>query len=382
MRPTPSATPVGRPPTPSAASLAGEPLQPLAAGVGPHAAVLLASDLAARGRYREALGYASSAARQAPDDFGAWYLTARCRDALGEPGEALAAYSTCIALRPASARAYLARGTLALAKMKDPALAKADFDQVLRLNPDSSEGLLNRALALRSLKRYPDALRDLDKLLDRPDAPARTWFVRAGVRDASGDKAGAAADRTVGLKTEPTDARSANARGIARLSTDPAAALADFRKAEELAPGSVEGLTNQAYVLGERLDKPAEVLEVLERALKLSPDDANLRGGRAVLLARLGRADEAKAEVKKGLEMRSRPDDLIRAASAYAVLGPKDPQAAPEAVRLLAQALLQGEGFGIVETDADLARVKDDAAFRRVAEAVRTLRAAADGKLR
>ena len=149
-----------------------------------------------------------------------------------------------------------------------------------------------------------------------------------------------------------------------------------------MSPRYLEVLINQAYVLGEVQNKPADALEVLDRTLERFPDDVHARGGRAVVLARLGRSADAAAEVKKALALRSRPDDLLRAASAFAVLSPKDGAAAAEAIKLLGQALQAGEGYTLLDADLDLAYLKADKSFQRLAEAARVVREAAAGRLK
>jgi len=70
-------------------------------------------DLAARGRHADALPLADAVVAKNPDDFGGWFLKARCHDTLGQYQDARAAYATCAALRPLSACTYTARGELA-----------------------------------------------------------------------------------------------------------------------------------------------------------------------------------------------------------------------------------------------------------------------------
>ena len=62
--------------------------------------LLRAHDLAARGRFREALPLAARFVAKNPDDFGGWFLKARCHDVLGQYEDARPPYSTCAALRP------------------------------------------------------------------------------------------------------------------------------------------------------------------------------------------------------------------------------------------------------------------------------------------
>jgi eukaryotic-like serine/threonine-protein kinase len=88
-------------------------------GDGGRGDFLRACDLAARGRHKEALPVAAGFVVQHPDDFGGWYLKARCHHALGQYDDARAAYAVCFALRPLLPQAYAARGDLAFKHGKD-----------------------------------------------------------------------------------------------------------------------------------------------------------------------------------------------------------------------------------------------------------------------
>ncbi|MBO0701218.1 MAG: tetratricopeptide repeat protein, partial [Zavarzinella sp.] len=297
-----------------------------AVGDGGRAGFLRACDLAARGRHREALPLATAFVAKNPDDFGGWYLKARCHDVLGQYEDARAAYATCAALRPLSPRPLAARGNLAFRHAKDLDQAKADLDRALELDPNLVEARLTRALVLRGTRRYAEALADLDRLARDPNAPTRVYFVRAQVREATGDKAGAAADRAEGMNREPRDPASFVTRGLAKAPKDPEAALADFRAGEALDPLDPDPMVNQAWLLGEQMGRTADALAAVDRLLALYPDHPTGQGGRAVLLARLGRTEEAVAQARKCLENPSHALAYYQAGCAFAIVSAKDPK--------------------------------------------------------
>ena len=146
-------------------------------------------------------------------------------------------------------------------------------------------------------------------------APTRVYFVRAQVREAAGDKAGAAADRAEGMKRPPTDPASFVTRGRARERTDPEA-LADYRRRRTARPVlHPRALINIASVLGERLNRVDEALTATDHLLELYPDHPIGRGGRAVYLARLGQAEKAVVEARQLLVgSRRRPPTTTRPA--------------------------------------------------------------------
>jgi len=217
------------------------------------------------------------------------------------------------------------------------------------------------------------ALKDLTALLESPDAPTRTYFIRAATREALGDKDGAAADRSEGMKRLPRDPISFVDRGLAKAEADPEAALLDFQAAERLDPNYPDALTNQAWIYGEKLNRQKDALAVVERVLAKYPDHQNARGGKAVYLARLGRPKEAIAEAKILLDRAPQAAAYYQAACVYALVSGNDPTYKVEGIRLIATALRRGFGYDLISTDTDLNPLRADANFRTLAEGVRVM---------
>lgn len=341
---------------------------------------LLASEHTSHGQYREALEILQGLVREAPSQYGVWALKGRCHEQLGDSTEAISCYSTCIALRPDFAQPYVSRAAVVHNSKRDFHLMLADLDQALRLDPHHQAARLDRSLALTGLGRHKEALADLDTVLGHPDAPTRVYFLRADVRERLGDAQGAKEDRAAGLKHEPTDATSWIVRGVARLANDPDGALADFQEAEKRNPRSVDALMNQAYVLGEVRKKPSKALEAIDRLVRNHPDHDVGRATRGVLLARLGRVEEAVAEAKACLANQPRADVRYRVACIYALASvprpenPGDPALVRASERHLASALLDGWGFEYVLDDDDLAPLRNRPGFGQLLDVVRLLK--------
>jgi tetratricopeptide (TPR) repeat protein len=179
------------------------------------------------------------------------------------------------------------------------------------------------------------------------------------------------------------DERSWIARGLARLGSDPAAALADFDQALTLDPTSRDALQNKAHVLAEKLPAKTpdekqqltlQAIEQLDKALALYPDFAPARSGRGVLLARLGKRDAAVADARGALQRDTRPEVLYQVACIYALTVKEQPDDRLEALRLLAAALRQGYGHELLEIDSDLDLIRNNPEFRKLVTAARTLR--------
>lgn len=344
-----------------------------AIGDGGRGDYLRACDLAALGRFREALQIVAYFVAKHPDDFGGWFLKGKCHDVLGQYDDAQFAYSTCAALRPLSPRPLAARGEVAL-RNKDLYKAKADLDRAVRLDPNLFEARLTRAIVCRNLRQYQSSLSDLDALVDTPGVPTRVYFVRAQVRDLFGDKAGAAADRAEGMKRAPCDPASFVTRGLARATREPNEALADFVAAEKLDPFNVDALVNQAWLLGERMNRTEDAIAATNRLLVVYPDHLNARSGRAVLLARLGRCDEAIAEARKCLVNAPHISAYYKAGCVFAVLSRTDPKYRDEGLRLIATAILRGFGHDDILGDDDLNAFRDDERFRKLTDGVKAMK--------
>jgi tetratricopeptide (TPR) repeat protein len=202
------------------------------------------------------------------------------------------------------------------------------------------------------------------------------YFMRARLRDLAGDKAGAKRDFDLGMKSEPGDEKGWVARGVARINTDPAGALADFEAALALNPRSHSALQNRAHVLGKQ-GKTADAVRSLDRLLEFYPDSVMGRAGRGVLHARLGNAAAALADARGALERDTAAAYQFQVGSIYALLAKHDPGHKAEAIRLLSAALRAGFGFDLIETDKDLDPIRDTPEFKRVLDGARSLRAGA-----
>ncbi len=244
-------------------------------------AYLAAADLAATSRYKEALPLARWAVEAEPGRFGAWFTLAHCYSGLGQDAKAEAAYDVCLALTPDFYWAHFNRG-LARHRQKDYPGAIADFDAAARLRPAATDAYVNRALARQGLQDYAGAIADLTRALEGGAPQTRIYFIRARVHTLMKNPEATQADMTSGLKLVPTDEQSWVARGLARVDTDPEAALADFEKALELNPTSRAALQNKAHVLAEKLGRTADAASVLDRVIELYPDYLPARGPRGV----------------------------------------------------------------------------------------------------
>jgi eukaryotic-like serine/threonine-protein kinase len=334
----------------------------------------LASDHIAAGRLREALLLLQKAALDEPQNFWASFVLANCYERLAQDARAEARYGICIALKPSFPWSHFNRG-LALLRQQDYRAACADFDTVLKLRPDLNEAYLNRALARQGLQQHREAEEDLTEAIER-GGPTRLYFLRARVREKRGDKAGAQADYEEGMRRPPADEKSWLTRGFYLINRDPQAALADFDEALRWNPRSAEALQNKAHVLAEKLGRNEESLQVLNKSLELYPDSVKARGGRGVLLARLGQREAALRDAEDTLRRDASPPRLYQVACIYALTSKERPEDRLQAFQLLSLSLRKGYGFDLLETDTDLDPIRAAPEFRRLVDAAGALRSA------
>jgi serine/threonine protein kinase/Flp pilus assembly protein TadD len=352
---------------------------------------LQARDLADRGRVHEALDGLRRATRQDPANAAAWRLMGNCcldgfGDRFGREADAVAHYTTCIALHPDHASLYLNRG-VAYLRQHQAREAEADFTRALELRPELAEGYLHRGKARRELGRDHEALADYTQALEEKVPGCRIYFLRARLLWRLGDRDAARADWKAGVEADPGDDENFVARGVARLEPlDPArrpgkadveAALADFEAAVRYNPRSLAGLHNQAHVLGEHLGRTEEAVKQLDRLLQFYPEFVAAYGGRGVLRARLGRRDEAHADAEQALARDQGGFTLFQVAGVYALTSRGHPEDKEKVFPLLARALQKGFGYEHLEGDPDLEPVRRDPRFQELRQAVGAVNRAA-----
>jgi tetratricopeptide (TPR) repeat protein len=231
---------------------------------------------------------------------------ARTHLGLGDTPAAAADFRSAIKLDPKDADSLGGLGFLVLAD--DPAEALSLADRSLKLDPDNSDTLYLKAMALSGLGRPDDAVPLLRRMIelapqdpDGPRALARIYIdkdqahqaepllaaalkldpkdvealsMRAEVRAAAEDWAGALADDDQVIALEPS-ASAYHQRGEHRASKgDDNGALADFRKVVELAPDSEVAWTSLARQ-SLRLGESEAAAKAVRTALKLAPDHAD-----------------------------------------------------------------------------------------------------------
>lgn len=321
------------------------------------------------GDYGIALEELRRAVRQDPDSFWAWFLIGRCYDEAGQFREAIAAYDVCVSLWPEFAMAYFNRG---VAKLRADRHGDAleDFDDCLRREPDVVHAWINRGICNLETKQPARAVDDFSHaLLLQPNA-SRVLLMRSRAHAACGQPDEAARDRDAGLAAEPDDPAGWVARGYAQLANRDLA-LADFEKALDIDPHYVPALQNKAALLAGTLEDTPAAIALLDQLIGRQPGFVPAIAGRGVLLARLGKSEEALRDAEAALSLNRSPAVQYQVAGIYAQLCRSEPDHRHEALRLLRAALARGYGWELFEQDSDLDPLRSEPPFAQTIDAAR-----------
>ena len=268
---------------------------------------------------------------------------------------------------------WLNRGLCHL-ELKNFRQAADDFEKVIELQPDSPSGFINRAKARENLDNLPGALADLNSALKIKDCPSRVYYFRADIKRRLGDEAGAASDLARCLDETPQSDEDWMTRGYARINEDPLGALEDFDQALKVNPRSFKALQNKGALLSNMFHQDEASLEVMDDAVKFYPDSALTRGGRGVLLARMGDHRKEATGRRRGIvAARQRTVYFYQVACIYALTSQQEKNDQVKALQLLSASIRTGFGLDMIEKDSDLDPIRELPQFKKIVEAARDL---------
>jgi serine/threonine protein kinase/tetratricopeptide (TPR) repeat protein len=137
-----------------------------------------------------------------PQDFWPWYGKGVCAYRRQHPGEAVAAFTVCVALAPDSAACYHNRG-LARAAAGDTAGALRDCDRALRLDPRLAGAALHRGVLRLQERHFAEADDDFRLALSLGASGAVVHFQQALLHTAQRDPSAALACLERSLELDP-----------------------------------------------------------------------------------------------------------------------------------------------------------------------------------
>lgn len=339
-----------------------------------HDRYLLAVSLARVGRNAEAIDQLTIALDQNRLHYWALMQRGLCYLEQSQPALAAADFGAGIGLWPEFAWSYFNRA-YALAQSGHKLEAIRDYTAALERDSDSPPALLNRGLTYLELSLHDMALKDFDRLKQLGRVNAVYYLGRGAALEGLGqhEAADEAFASAFSREVRPTDAallRLQYVYGFAVSARLPDKADEAFAAVLRAVPEHPEALYGKGMLLARRGDHLA-ALALFDRAVQAAPTFTDARRFRGVLLARVGRFDEAMREVNWCLDREPTAAITLYAAGCVAALAraqASTPDARrsteTQAVAFLDRALAAGYGRQQVETDRDLHSIRDCSGYR------------------
>lgn len=235
-----------------------------------------------------------------------------------KPEEQLADLNAAVDADQANAKVFQARAAYFIGRGEfDKAIA--DFENILKQNPDNIG--IRQALteALTNLEKYDLALEQANKTIELQPQTSMNYTLRARIYERKDDPKAAIADLDQALKIEPQDGVALYMRARLHLFQDDyAAAREDLNKFLQLQPGSPQGILLRSLVAaGEK--RFHEAIADLQLILRADPQNVELRmqlGSYLVADQRPRKAIELfttliEEDKKNWMALRSRADALL-----------------------------------------------------------------------
>ena len=295
-----------------------------------------------------------------------WTMLGRSQYNAGEPEDAKLSITQSIEHAPQASRLWYMRG-LCYFDLHQYPRAESDFTRTLELEPTFTRAWFNRGRSRMAQGRFEDAISDFTRGLEHSPFEADLLLSRSRAYRKLGMSEQADQDFDAALETDNLTASSLHSRGLARMDTDPEKAVEDLRQAHLLDPDQVSILTRMARTLSTRLDRPAEAIEILDRAIRIDPNYETAIIDRAVLRAQLGRYDAATQDLKRALRPPNFHRTLYQAACVRALL--PDEEDHERALMYLSQAIRAGYDPDDLAADPDLLPIRETDGFRAILEA-------------
>ena len=195
--------------------------------------------------------------------------------------------------------------------------------------PERWVAQLRATNVLHALDRAPeayDALRSIQADAEAPEATRRdAYLLEASLREKDGDAAAEMDAFARALAAFPDEPEVLYARALTyERRDDIARAEADFRRILVAEPDSVAALNALGYTLADRTDRYQEALELINRARAAAPDNAAIIDSYGWVLYRLGRNEEALAELRRAYALQKDAEIAAHVGEVLWVMGRRD----------------------------------------------------------
>lgn len=202
-----------------------------------------------------------------------------------------------------------------------------DFEQAVRLNPESWRPRHNRGVSYAAAGRFDEALEEFNWTIAHNPRYANAWFNRGEIHCEMGRYRQAASDYTESLRIHPEDAEVYAARGVARFHVgEVEESLRDFDRAVRYANGDANVYVDRAELLVV-MGQWQRAAEDYREAIRLDETLSRAYCGAAWLMAacpdpRIRDPELALQAARRGIRLRGEDDarylDTLAAAEAAA----------------------------------------------------------------
>jgi len=210
-------------------------------------------------------------------------------------------YNNAIRLNPNSAETYSKRGNI-YSRLKKYDEAMEDHNKAIELNPKNAGAYNNRGVVYNALKEYEKAMEDYNKAIELYSNSADIYNNRGNIYSGlkKYDEAIEDYNKAIGLNPKFSMAYS-NRGNVYSILKENEKAITDYNKAIELNPDYAEAYNNRGNIYS-RLKKYDEAMEDYNKAIELNPVYASAYNNRGIIYSRLKKYDEAMEDFNKAIE--------------------------------------------------------------------------------
>jgi tetratricopeptide (TPR) repeat protein len=164
--------------------------------------------------------------------------------------------------------------------------------------PEQAEAWLRAAVLLNESEKYTEALELLHSLRGKGGSGrselVSSYLIEGHILTQTESTEAARDLYSAGISLLPDEAQLFYARALEQANLgDTAAAEADLRQVLSLEPDNADAMNALGYTLADQTDRLQEALELVEKALKLKPDDGAILDSMGWVRFRMGQAAEA-----------------------------------------------------------------------------------------
>lgn len=330
--------------------------------------------LIAENRYQPAADRLVKLTELEPDHFAAQFALGICYENLGQHMRALERFQIAKPLNTSDGRPALHRGML-LQHMHRLQEAEKEFSDAIQRDESLTGVHLQRAFTRKNRGDLQGAREDLTIEIQAPNGyKLIALAIRAQVLEKLGESESAKADLAAVDTIEPVTDLDYVARAARWIKKDPTRALEDYDRALKLNPDCFSALQNKGHVFADILNQPELALAAIRKAVHAFPGNSRARVGHAVLLARLGKRDEAHKEAELALVIGTDPEVTYQVSNVFALTSGSNPEDRERALQVFRQCLREGyRNFETIDHDKDMDNLRDLPEFQKAVSAAKEL---------